>query len=225
VIGAGKHGELIARTLAEQGAEIVFVASRGLDRPPEQLARVDLVFTCTACPQRILTRADLAATRGRLVVIDTAVPRDVDPSARHLPGVELYDLDDIQRELACNVSAREEEAMRAEPILQDELAKFERWLASLEVVPTISALRERGHAAVERALRQNERHWQALTDDDRQRVELVAQAVVSDLLREPTLGLRRAGERGSSSQYVDTVRDLFGLSGLRSAVGATHEAP
>jgi glutamyl-tRNA reductase len=229
VIGAGKHGELTARTLAEQGADTVFVASRAHDRAEslarqfdgaavpfdhlaDQLARADLVLTCTACPYRILTRADLAAARGRLVVIDTAVPRDVDPSARDLPGVELYDLDDIERELARNLSAREEEALRAEPIVEQELASFERWLASLEVVPTISALHDRGRAAIEQALRENERRWQALTDDDRERVELVARAVVNDLLHEPTLSLRRACEGGSSSLYVQTVRELFGLA-------------
>jgi glutamyl-tRNA reductase len=228
VIGAGKHGELTARTLAEQGADTVFVASRAHERAeslarrfdsgavhfdllPEQLARADLVLTCTACPHRILTRADLAAAGGRLVVIDTAVPRDVDPSARDLPGVELYDLDDVQRELARNLSAREEEARRAEPIVEEELASFERWLASLDVVPTISALHERGRAAIEHALRDNERRWQALTEDDRERVELVARAIVNDLLHEPTLSLRRAGEGGSSSVYVNTVRELFGL--------------
>jgi glutamyl-tRNA reductase len=228
VIGAGKHGELTARTLAEKGADTVFVASRthdraeglagrfggaavGFDRLAEQLARADLVLTCTACPHRILTRADLGAADRRLVVIDTAVPRDVDPSARDLPGIELYDLDDIERELARNLSGREQEALRAEPIVEEELASFERWLASLEVVPTISALHDRGHAAVEHALRENERRWQALTDDDRERVELVARAVVNDLLREPTLSLRRAGECGSSSLYVKTVRELFGL--------------
>jgi glutamyl-tRNA reductase len=159
----------------------------------------------------VLTRADLAAAGGRLLVIDTAVPRDVDPSARDLPGIELYDLDDIERELARNLSAREEEALHADPILEEELASFGRWLASLEVVPTISALHDRGRAAVERALRGNERRWRALTDDDRERVELVARAVVNDLLHEPTLNLRRAGESGSSSLYVKTVRELFGL--------------
>ena len=144
--------------------------------------------------------------------MDTAVPRDVEPSARELPGVTLYDLDAIQLEMARNLSAREEEARSAEPIVEEEVASFERWLASLEVVPTISALRERGRAAVERALRENESRWQSLTDDDRKRVELIARAVVSDLLHEPTLRLRRAGERESSSLYVETVRELFGLS-------------
>jgi glutamyl-tRNA reductase len=86
-----------------------------------------------------------------------------------------------------------------------------RWIASLEVVPIISALRERGRVAVERLLRENEPRWQSLTQDDRQRVEALARAVVNELLHEPTLRLRRAGERGASPLYAQTVRDLFGL--------------
>jgi glutamyl-tRNA reductase len=140
------------------------------------------------------------------VVVDTSVPRDVEPSAGELRGVTLYDLDAIQNEMARNLSARAEEARNAEPIIEEEVASFARWLTVLEVVPTISALRERGHAAVERALRENEPRWQSLSDDDRERVELIARAVINDLLHEPTLRLRQAGERGSSSLYVQTVR-------------------
>jgi glutamyl-tRNA reductase len=146
------------------------------------------------------------------VVVDTSVPRDVEPSAGELRGVTLYDLDAVQAEMARNLSARADEARTAAPIIEEEVASFGRWLAALEVVPTISALRERGRAAVERALRENEARWQSLSDDDRERVELIARAVISDLLHEPTRRLRQAGERGSSSLYVQTVRELFGLS-------------
>ena len=92
------------------------------------------------------------------------------------------------------------------------MASFQRWLSALDVVPTISALRERGRDAVHRALRENEPRWRSLTDDDRERIEAIAHAVVRDLLHEPTLTLRRASEYGSSSLYVQTVRELFGLS-------------
>jgi glutamyl-tRNA reductase len=231
VIGAGKHGALTARALTDEGVQAVYVANRTRDRAEDlarrfggravgfddlagELRQCDLVLTCTSCPHRVLSRRELAAAaRGRsLVVIDTAVPRDVEPSAGQLRGVTLYDLDAIQREIARNLSAREEEARTATPIIEEEVASFERWLAALEVVPTISALRERGRAAVERALRENEPRWQSLSDGDRERVELIARAVISDLLHEPTLKLRRAGERGSSALYVQTVRELFGLS-------------
>lgn len=231
VIGAGKHGVLTARALRDAGVQTVFVANRARDRAEDlarryggrtvsfhslagELRRCDLVLTCTSCPHRVLTRREVAAAvRGRrLVIVDTAVPRDVEPSAADVGGVTLYDLDAIQREMARNLSAREEEARSASPIIEEEVARFGRWMGSLEVVPTISALRERGHAAVDRALRENEPRWKSLSDDDRDRVEVIARAVISDLLHEPTLRLRQAGERGSSSRYVQTVRELFGLS-------------
>jgi glutamyl-tRNA reductase len=231
VIGAGKHGALTARALMDAGVPTVYVANRareraedlarrfggrtvGFDELADELRRCDLVLTCTSCPHRVLTRRVLAAAvRGRsLVVVDTAVPRDVEPSAAELRGVTLYDLDAIQHEMARTLSAREEEARSAAPIIEEEVASFARWLAVLEVVPTISALRERGRAAVERALRENEPRWQSLSDDDREHVEVIARAVISNLLHEPTLRLRQAGERGASSLYVQTVRELFGLS-------------
>jgi glutamyl-tRNA reductase len=229
VVGAGKHGELTAQALAAQGAGTVFVASRAHDRADElarrfggeavsfdhlaeQLACADVVLTCTACPHRVITRRDLAAAgRRNLVVIDTAVPRDVEPAARELPHVQLFDLDDIERELDRNLAARRHEVASAERILERELEGFKRWLAALDVMPTISALRQRGDAAVERALRQNAGRWVELSDDDRGRVELLARAVVSDLLHEPTRRLRLAGENGAPSPYVETVRELFGL--------------
>jgi glutamyl-tRNA reductase len=231
VIGAGKQGTLTARALRDAGVRTVFVASRAHERAEDlarrfggtaigfedlagELGRCDLVLSGTSCPHPVVTRSQLAsaATGRRLVILDTAVPRDVEPSARDLAGVTLYDLDDIQRQIARNLSTRAREAVRAEPIVEEEVAGFERWLATLEVVPTISALRDRGRAAVERALRENEPRWESLTDGDRERVERIARAVVSDLLHEPTLSLRRASQQGSSSHYVETVRDLFGLS-------------
>jgi glutamyl-tRNA reductase len=213
VIGAGKQGRLTARALRDAGVRTEFTASR--TQPlADELARCDLVFTSTSSPRSVVTCRDLAsAARGRtLVIVDTAVPRDVEPSARSLAGIRLYDLDDIQRQIARNLSVRKEEARRAEPIIDEELARFERWLASLEVLPTISELRERGRAAADRALRAHEPRWESLSDDDRERVGRIAHGVVRELLHEPTLTLRRAGERGAASLYVETVRELFGLS-------------
>ena len=230
VIGAGKQGTLTARALRDAGVRTLFMASRAqaraddlarrfggtairFDRLADELARCDLVLTSTSCPLPIVTRRDLArAAQGRsLVILDTAVPRDVEPSARSIPGVRLYDMDDIQRQIARHLSVREQEARRAEPIIDDELARFERWLATLEVLPTISALHEQGRAAADRALREHEPRWEALTDDERERGAQIAHAVVRQLLHEPTLTLRRAGERGAPSLYVETVRELFGL--------------
>jgi glutamyl-tRNA reductase len=148
VVGAGKHGALTARALVDAGVRTMFVASRAPERAAElalrvggaavgpgelaaELRRCDLVVTCTSSLERVLTREDLAAASAgrRLVVVDTAVPRDVDPEAGSLPGVALFDLDAIQREVARTISARRAEAQRAAPIVERELARFARRLS------------------------------------------------------------------------------------------------
>ena len=93
------------------------------------------------------------------------------PACREIAGVSLHDVDDVQQIVERNASGREAEARRAEPILDAELDRFERWLASLEVVPTIAALRERADEVVRRVLAENEGRWESLSEADRERLE------------------------------------------------------
>ena len=95
-------------------------------------------------------------------------------------------------------------------IVEEEVERFMKWLGSLDVVPTIAALRGLGDQIVEQVLRENEHRWVALEDDDRERVEMLAQAIVSRLLHEPTLRLKGASGDGSYA-YVQALRELFGL--------------
>jgi glutamyl-tRNA reductase len=139
------------------------------------------------------------------------VPRDIEPACRELAGVSLHDLDDVQQIAERNASGREAEARRAEPILAAELARFERWLASLEVVPTIASLRERGDEIVRRVLAENEDRWEGLTEADRERLATMAKAIVSRLLHEPTLRMKRAAGGDEAYLYVSALRELFGL--------------
>ena len=130
---------------------------------------------------------------------------------RDCPGIALYDMDDLQRAVARNLGAREAEAEEARVLVREEVERFEQWLASLDVVPTISALRRRGDEVVEQVLRENESRWESLSEADRERVEVMARAVVTRLLHEPTLRLKdSAGEKGSY-RYVHALRELFGL--------------
>jgi glutamyl-tRNA reductase len=155
----------------------------------------------------------VAATRmGRpLVLIDLAVPRDIEPTVRDCPGIALYDMDDLQRAVARNLDERASEAHEALALLQEEVARFERWLGSLDVVPTISALRRRADEVVEQVLRENESRWESLSDADRERMTVMAQAVVSRLLHEPTVRLKDAAGESSSYRHVHALRELFGL--------------
>jgi len=151
-----------------------------------------------------------------LVMIDLAVPRDIEPSVRDCPGIALYDMDDLQRAVARNLDARVAEAEEALSIVRQEVERFDEWIASLDVVPTISALRRRADEVVRQVLDENEQRWESLSEADRERVETMARAVVSRLLHEPTVRLKDRG----SYHYLHTLRELFGLDPL-----AAEEAP
>jgi glutamyl-tRNA reductase len=120
-------------------------------------------------------------------------------------------MDDLQREVSRNIGSREAEARRVRVIVGEEVERFARWRGSLDVVPTISALRERGDRIVEEVLKENSGRWTSLSDDDRERVAVLARAVVSRLLHEPTLRLKGASAEGDSYVYVQALRELFGL--------------
>jgi glutamyl-tRNA reductase len=234
VIGAGENGELTARALSERGARTIFVANRRYDRAiglaakfggeairfddlPRQLASADIVVSSTSSPHQIVEREELELVLEErdgkpLLLIDIAVPRDIDPTVRDLPGITLYDMDDLERAVARNMSGREAEAAKARMVVDQEVDRFAEWIAGLEVVPTVAALRDRGEQIVQHVLRENAGRWESLSDADRQRVEALARSVVNRLLHEPTLRLKAAdGEH--SYVYVDTLRELFGLEG------------
>jgi glutamyl-tRNA reductase len=241
VIGAGENAELTVRTLHQRGVEALFVANRRYERArelaqrydgrpvtfedlPRELERADIVVSSTGAPHQIVGREELehvAALRmdRPLVLIDLAVPRDIDPGVRDCPEVALYDMDDLQRAVAQNLSGREAEVEEARELVREEVARFEGWLESLDVVPTISALRQRGEEVVDQVLRENEPRWESLSEADRERVEILARAVVSRLLHEPTLRLKGSAGEQASYRYVHALRELFGLD----AALAPHE--
>jgi glutamyl-tRNA reductase len=236
ILGAGETSELTARALADQGAGTIFVANRhadralslaerfggsvvGLDKLPDQLLLADIVLSSTSSPHPIVGREELevvmAEREGRaggraLLLIDIAVPRDIDPGCAELEGVSLYDIDDLQAVVARNLSLRVEETPRAEEIVEEEIHRFARWLGQLDTLPTVSALREHGSTIVEQVLAENAGRWESASARDIARVEAVARAVMSRLLHEPTIRLRSlGGDRGHAS--LELVRELFGL--------------
>ncbi len=233
VIGAGETAELVARALVARGVATVFVANRHYDRAiglaerfdgtavrfeelPEQLEAADIVVSATNSPHHIVECDELEhvmASRGGgpLLVVDIAVPRDIEPGCRGIAGVSLHDIDDVQQIVERNAGGREAEARRAEPILAAELERFERWLASLEVVPTIASLREQADEVVRRVLAENEGRWESLGEADRERLTAMSRAIVSRLLHEPTLRMRRSAGSDSAYVYVSALRELFGL--------------
>ena len=243
ILGAGETSELTARALVDHGAGTVFVANRHADRAlslaerfggsvvgleglPDELVRADIVVCSTASPHAIVEREELELVmrerEGRsLLLIDIAVPRDVDPACAELDGVSLYDIDDLQAVVARNISSREGEVPRAEEIVEEEIHRFARWLGQLDALPTVGALREHGNALVEQVLAENAGRWESASPRDLARVEAIARAVMNRLLHEPTIRLRTLSEaRGHAT--LELVRELFGL---READAAPPPAP
>jgi glutamyl-tRNA reductase len=232
IVGAGETSELTARALAEQGAGTIFVANRhadralslaqrfggevvGLDRLPEQLVATDIVVSSTASPHPIVGREELELVMGQrdgrpLLLIDIAVPRDVEAGCGELEGVSLYDIDDLQAVVARNLSMRAEETPQALEIVEEEIQRFARWLGQLDALPTIAALRAHGGEIVEQVLAENSGRWESASPRDLARVEAIARAVMSRLLHEPTIRLRSLGEDRGHGR-LELVRELFGL--------------
>ncbi|HVW19047.1 MAG TPA: glutamyl-tRNA reductase [Solirubrobacteraceae bacterium] len=232
IIGAGETAELTARALAERGVRTIFVANRHaararsvaervgglvvpLDRLPEQLAEADIVVSSTSSPHAIVGSEELELVMrergGRpLMLIDIAVPRDVDPACADIDGVTLYDIDDLQAVVARNLGVRAAETRKAEAIVEDEIQRFAGWLGGHEVLPTVAALRAHADEIVDRVLAENAGKWESASPRDLHRVEAMTRAAVNRLLHEPTIRLRAMGT-GASHGRLALLRELFGL--------------
>lgn len=237
VIGAGEMAELTAQAFAGQGVQTLFVSNRHADRArslaerfggrvgslselPEQLEAADVVVSSTGSPHPVLGAEALGAVmdarRARgddrpLVLIDIAVPRDVDPECAGVEGVTLFDIDDLQAVVARNLAGREGETEVAEQIVEQEIHRFARWMGQLEVTPTIVDLRTRASEIVDTVLAENDGRWESVSPDDLARIERAARTVVQRLLHEPTVRLKAARDRDDAHGQIEVLRELFGL--------------
>jgi glutamyl-tRNA reductase len=244
LVGAGETAELTAQALHDHGVSTMFVANRRRERAialaqrfggasgsfdalPSELARADIVISSTSSPHTILGAEELSlvtAERGHrpLLLIDLAVPRDIDPSCGELAGVTVLDIDGLQAQVAGHISVRRAEAREAEGIVEQEIQSFAVWLGSLEVLPTLAALRERGDAVVEQQLAENDGRWESLTERDRRRVEALARAIAKRLLHEPTARVKALDPEHRHAR-LQLLRELFGLEDA-PAEAAEHPA-
>jgi glutamyl-tRNA reductase len=215
IFGAGKMSELAARDLRAGGAEVV-VSSRTLESAQELAERVggtaapfdavavelehaDLVLSATRCPYPIL-HAEAVRPRGRpLVLIDVAVPRDLDPAIGRLEGCTLYDIDDLGEGLV----GREEDVREAEAIVAEEASRFADWRRSRGAAPAIAALRRRAEEIRAEELARAEPRLAELSERERKAVETLTAQIVNKLLHAPTVRAKCTGS--------EQLRELFAL--------------
>ena len=233
VVGAGKISGQAARNLVSRDAEILFVANRSpergeelassfdaeavpLERIGEELVKADVVVSSTSAPGYVLDAATVAEAmrerRGRqLLLIDLAVPRDLDPAIHDLDGCYLYDIDDLESIVAETLVGRRREAERAETMVAAEAQKFHEWHASLDVVPAIASLRARAEEIREAELRKADALLERLDESQRRAVEAITAQIVNKLLHLPTVRMKEAAAAADGVVYAEAVRHLFGL--------------
>ena len=233
LIGAGQAGETTAQSLIDSGLSELVVANRtvstsravaekvggrgvGFDQIAVELQAADIVISSTDAPHHVLARDDIERVMaGRptrpLVLIDIAVPRDLDPRIGEVKGAVLYDIDDLDRVVEESVSERVREAERAEAIVAAEARRFAEWRHGLTVAPTISSLRERAEQIRQRELQRADGRWDSLSHADRDRIDALTRAIVNKLLHEPTVRARAAALEGDGLVQLEVLRHLFDL--------------
>ncbi len=241
IVGTGESSELTARALADSGAHTVFVASRRRDRAlalarryggssitfdelPQGLGRADIVVAATSSPHLLLEARELAAVmddrdQRPMLLIDLAVPRDIDAACGQVDGISLYDIDDLQAVIARNRRVRQAEARKAEGIIEEEIQHFAGWLGSLEVLPTLAALRAHATRIASEVVRENAGRWESASPRDLERIEAIARAVVNRLLHDPTARLKELRDDRVHARTA-MVRDLFGLEVHQEDLGS-----
>jgi glutamyl-tRNA reductase len=233
VVGAGKMSELTAKHLVSRGVHSVLVANRTYERAVELAERfegeairyddlfdrmrdADIVISSTAASHFVIHKADVAsAMRGRggrpLFLIDIAVPRDIDPEANNLSNVFLYDIDDLNGVVESNLEERMREARRAETIIEEEITEFDAWLDSMEVVPTVAAMRAKAEAMRQEELGKALKRLGGLSEKEIKTVEALSEAIVNKMLHGPTARLKVVAAEKEGYVYVEAARRLWGL--------------
>ena len=233
VLGAGKMSELTAKHLVSNGVKKVLVANRTHERALElaskfdgeaivyddmfdRMSEADIVISSTAATHYVVTKERVAAARkGRrgapLFFIDIALPRDIDPAVNDLADVYLYNIDDLNGVVSQNLEERMREAERAEVIIAEEMDSFERWLESMDVVPTVAAMRAKAEAIRNAEMQRAIKRLGGLSEKELETVEKLSCAIVNKMLHGPTERLKQVAGEKDGYNYVESARYLYGL--------------
>ncbi len=232
MIGAGETIELAARHLKENGIGRMIIANRTLERAEalarefgaeaiglgdiaERLVEADIVISSTASQLPILGKGTVerALRRHRrhrpLLMVDIAVPRDIEPEAAELEDVYLYTVDDLEEIIQEGLRTRQEAAKQAEQIIERQVGRFMGWLRSLDAVATIRAYREGAERVRDQEVAKA-RRMLAAGRDPNEVVFLLARALTNKLLHAPTVAMRQAGFEGRG-EVLEVARELFDL--------------
>jgi glutamyl-tRNA reductase len=233
LIGAGEMCELAARHLVSGGIERILVTNRTYERavslaqefrgeaiPFEDMAmglkKTDIVISATNSTQYLIghdqiTKVMKDRRQKPIFFIDIADPRDIEPEVGDIENIYLYNIDDLQKVANENIKDREKEAQRAEAIVKDEVVKFVNWYRSLDVTPTIVALRKKFEEIRKKELEKTLSLHPNLSDKEKKSLEALTSAIINKILHTPITLLKQTNEEAMADLYLDALHALFGL--------------
>jgi glutamyl-tRNA reductase len=232
LVGAGEMAELAVEHLIRNKAGKIYVANRTFENGvalarrfdgqairfeeiADSLQLADIIISSTGSPDYVITRNQVKGVirirRNRpIFFIDIAVPRDIDPLVNRLTNSYVYDIDDLQGVIDDNIEDRQREAIKGERIVDEAVIRFREWYASLEVVPTIIALRNKLESIAETELKKTLQS-NKIPESSTGELQTMAGSLINKIMHDPTVFLKKDSMPGDKSKYIDTVRKLFKL--------------
>jgi glutamyl-tRNA reductase len=233
LVGYGEMAESAARHLSSRGVTQIQITGRSYDRASdlakafqgkavpfdrfsEELVRADIVIISTGAAEYLVTtsqmREIIQARKNRpIFLIDLSVPRNVEPAVNAIDNIFLYNIDDLQLVVEANKKHRQKEALKAEAIIADEVQALFKWMKSLDVVPTIVAIREMAEEIRQVEVQRTIHKMGDVSSNTRETIEGLTQAIVNKLLHAPLMILKNEANSTNGSLYIETIRRIFNL--------------
>jgi glutamyl-tRNA reductase len=236
VIGTGETGEIAAKHLRDRGIGRLALTNRTFEKAEklatelntavfpfdtfkDHLHKFDIIISATSSENVILTKEDIEKTMKKrnydsLVIMDIAIPRDLDPACKDIDYVFYHDIDSLNVIVQQNLAKRRNEIPKVEKIIQEELDAFFDWYNSLQVAPTIKDLRDYFESVRAEEVGKNINKF---SEEDREKLEIITKRIINKILHHPTVELKKLSDENSDSDFaslkISVIRELFGLTG------------
>lgn len=234
IIGTGETGEIAAKHLRDRGIGRLALTNRTFDKAEklanelntavfpfdsfkEHLHKFDIVVSATSSEGLIINKKDIEdAMKKRnfasMILMDIAIPRDIDPKSKDIDYVFYHDIDSLNIIVEQNLAKRRDEIPKVEKIIEEELNSFFDWYNSLEAAPTIKTLRD--HFESIRA-EEVEKNINKFSENDREKLDIITKRIINKILHQPTVELKKSSEdkrTEDTAQKISVIRELFGLN-------------
>ncbi len=233
IIGAGEMCELVLKHLVEKGAKTAIVANRNYDKAKslaeeyngkainyekleDYLPQADLVISSTSAPHYVVhaehIKSAIKVRRGNpMLLVDIAVPRDIDPEIAKIDNVYLYNIDDLQTVVSNNIDERESELGKCRTIIDKEVSQYMAWIEELKIGPAISQLRNHFHEIGEQELERLKPKLGEIAHEEWEHIVYSMQRTLNKILHKPAKVGKEKAKNGGGFQYVETIKHLFGI--------------